>query len=167
VAWVAEPRTPRRVVPLLAGALLAAGLTGCSDGTGSYCSALGADQKLLAGLSRQSAQPGEAGSRALRGSLRVLGGLRDKAPDDIADDWRTLVDALQGLADAVDATGAAPGDFAGGTRPRGVTEGQYQSVVQAATELQSTRVQQAGTSIEQHALDVCKVDLGAGLGGIG
>jgi hypothetical protein len=165
VAWVAE-RHPRRVVTLLVPVLLAAGLTGCSHGTTSYCATLAADQKRLTSLSRQSAQPGQAGSRALRGTVRVLGGLRDKAPDDIADDWRTVVDALQGLVDAVAATGAAPGDFAGGRRPRGVTEGQYQSVVQAATELQSTRVQQAGKSIEQHALDVCKVDLGAGLGGI-
>jgi hypothetical protein len=164
---VAEPRPAGRVVPLLAGTLLAAGLTGCAHGTDSYCSALAADQKQLTSLSRQSAQPGQAGSRALRTTVRVLGGLNDKAPDDIADDWSTLVDALQGLVDAVDATGAAPGDFTGGRRPRGVTEGEYQSVVQAATELQSTSVQQAGKSIEQHALDVCKVDLGAGLGGIG
>jgi hypothetical protein len=37
-------------------------------------------------------------------------------------------------------------------------------VQQAAAGLAGTRVRQAGASIEQHALDVCKVDLGGGLG---
>jgi hypothetical protein len=95
----------------------------------------------------------------------VLSELRDEAPDDISDEWNTLVGALQGLVDAVKATGHPLGDFAGGTQPDGVTSGQFDAVEQAATELQGTRVQQAGKSIEQHAQDVCKVDLGTGLGG--
>ncbi len=48
-----------------------------------------------------------------------------------------------------------------------MTDGQYDAVQQAVAELQSTRVQQASKSIEQHAQDVCKVDLGPGLGASG
>jgi hypothetical protein len=48
-----------------------------------------------------------------------------------------------------------------------VTTGQYAAVQQAGEELRSTRVRQAAASIEQHAQEVCKVDLGSGLGEAG
>ena len=156
-----------RGVRLVVGLLLVVWVSGCSGGTESYCSSLRDQQKQLARLSARSAEPGKGGAQALSDTVTVLDGLREQSPDDISDDWDTLVGALQALADAVDATGAAPSEFAGGRKPAGVTQGQYQSVVQAATELRSTRVQQAGKSIEQHARDVCKVDLGSGLGGAG
>jgi hypothetical protein len=157
--------------PLLAvavvGLLLGGLVTGCS-GTGSYCSALKKDQKPLASLARRSAQSGEKGSTALADTVDLLSSLSDEAPDDVADQWDTLVTALRGLQRAIAASGAAPADFAGGKRPASVTGGQYAAVKQAAAELQATPVQQAGTSIEQHAQDVCKVDLGeSGLGGVG
>ena len=155
----------RRTALAVAGVLVTAGLAGCSHGTQSYCSTLKDDQKKLAALSRQSAKPGQAGAKAVGDTVAVLSDLRDQAPDDIADEWATLVEALQGLVDAVKATGHPLADFAGGTKPAGVTTGQYDAVKQAASELQSTRVQQAGKSIEQHAQDVCKLDLGTGLGG--
>jgi hypothetical protein len=150
---------------LLAGLLVTTGLTGCSHGTGSYCSALKDDRKELTRLAAASAKPGTTGADALGKTVNVLSGLRDRSPDDVSDEWETLVTALQGLVDAVDASGASPGDFAGG-RPEGVTTGQYDAVQQAAKELQGLRVQQASASIEQHAQDVCKVDLGTGLGGL-
>ena len=155
----------RRTALVVAGLLVTAGLTGCSHGTASYCSALKGDQKKLAALAEQAGKPGRSGADAVARTVAVLSALRDEAPDDIADEWDTLVAALQGLVDAVKATGHPLGDFAGGTKPDGVTTGQYDAVEQAATELQGTRVQQAGKSIEQHAQDVCKVDLGTGLGG--
>lgn len=152
---------------MLAVLLVATGLVGCS-GTKSYCSTLGEDKRQLTTLSADIGRPGRAGDEALGQTVAVLSGLRDEAPDDISDEWVTLVAALQGLADAFRATGTAPGDFAGGTRPEGVTAGQYDAVQEAVAELQSTRVQQASKSIEQHAQDVCKVDLGpGGLGGLG
>ena len=155
----------RRTALVVAGLLVTTGLTGCSNGTESYCSTLKDDQKRLDSLATQAAKPGEQGVRALGDTVGVLSDLRDVAPDDISDEWDSLVGALQGLVDAVKATGHPLGDFAGGTKPDGVTTGQYDAVKQAATELQGTRVQQAGKSIEQHAQDVCKVDLGTGLGG--
>jgi hypothetical protein len=155
----------RRTALVVAGLLVTTGLTGCSNGTASYCSTLKDDQKKLDTLATRAAKPGEQGVQALGDTVGVLSDLRDEAPDDISDEWNTLVGALQGLVDAVKATGHPLGDFAGGTKPDGVTSGQYDAVEQAATELQDTRVQQAGKSIEQHAQDVCKVDLGTGLGG--
>jgi hypothetical protein len=152
---------------VLALLLLAGGLTGCGNGTQSYCSALKEDKPKLTRLAAASAKPGRTGTDALGDTVDVLSGLRDEAPDDIADEWDTLVEALQGLSDAIADSGAAPSDFASGKQPGGVTVGQYKAVQQAAAELQTTRVRQAGASIEQHAQDVCKVDLGTGLGGVG
>jgi len=157
----------RRAAPLLVTLLLATGLTACSSDTESYCSALKDDQKQLKRLSARSDDPGAGGSKALEGTVSLLSDLGDKAPDDISGDWDTLVQALQGLVDAIKASGADVGDFQGNKKPAGVTGGQLKAVQQAAAELQATPVQQAGKSIEQHAQDVCKVDLGSGLGGAG
>lgn len=154
-------------MPLLAVLVLAGSLAGCGNGTESYCSSLKQDKARLTRLAAASAKPGTAGTDALGDTVGVLSGLRDEAPDDIADEWDTLVEAMRGLSQAIEDSGADPGDFASGKQPGGVTLGQYKAVQQAAAELQTTRVQQAGASIEQHAQDVCKVDLGTGLGGVG
>ena len=146
--------------------LVSTGLSGCS-GTRSYCSSLGEDKVRLNRLAADAGKAGTAGADALGETVGVLADLRDQAPDDISDEWVTLVGALEGLVDAFRASGATPGDFAGGSKPEGVTRGQYDAVQQAVAELRSTRVQQAGKSIEQHGLDVCKVDLRSGLGGVG
>jgi hypothetical protein len=162
---VAERLVVRRTATLLAAVLVTAGLTSCSS-TKSYCSALKDDQKQLTRLSKESAKPGKAGTQALDDTVAVLSDLRDDAPDDISGEWDTLVEALEGLVGAIKDSGASPSEFAGGQAPDGVTTGQLKAVQAAATELQSTRVRQAGASIEQHARDVCKVDLGTG-GGLG
>ena len=151
----------RAAAAAVATLLLSAGLTACTSSTESYCSQLKDDQKKL---ERDSANAAKPGSNALGDTVSLLTGLQDKAPDDISDDWDTLVSALKNLEDAVKATGADYGDFVAGKKPPRVTDGQFNAVQQAAGELSSTRVQQAATSIQQHALDVCKVDLGGGLG---
>jgi hypothetical protein len=164
---VAESRARRRTSLVVAAALMAVpALAGCSSGTESYCAALKDDQKRLTRLATAAAKPGKQGARALDDTLGVLEGLGAEAPEDIADEWQTLTGALQGLVDAITETGASPADFAGGEPPPGVSTGQVRAVQQAAAELRSTRVTQAGASIEQHARDVCKVDLGTGLGGV-
>lgn len=155
---------PFSVAAVVLAVALAASLTGCGSSQQSYCSTLKSDKARLATLSAQTAKPGAAGSRALRRTVDVLDALRDKAPDDIHDEWVRVSDAFRGLQQAIADSGADPGDFRGGRRPSGVTSGQVRAVQQAAAELQATPVQQAGKSIEQHAQDVCKVDLGSELG---
>ena len=157
-------RAPRAAVALGAGVLLASGLVSCTSAQESYCGTLKADQKRLATLSARTAKPGTQGSRALDQTVGLLTELRDEAPDDIHDDWVRLVEAFDGLREAIRSSGADPGDFAGGQRPHGVTGGQLRAVQQAAAELQALPVKQASTSIEQHAQDVCMVDLGSDLG---
>jgi hypothetical protein len=160
---MAERRGWRAGAVVLAGVLLCSGLTSCSH-TKSYCSTLKADRKQLAALSSEAGGKGKGGAKALSRTDSLLSDLRDKAPDDIRDDWDTLVQALDGLVEAIKASGADPEDFQGGHRPAGVTEGQLRAVQQAAAELQATPVEQSTRSIQQHAQDVCKVDLGSDLG---
>lgn len=152
----------RALAAWLVGLAVLGCLSGCSNDTESYCSTLKDDQKQLQKLAGAANQPG---SGSLDDSIDVLTELRDGAPDDISTEWSTLVAALGDLADAVTASGADLGDFGAGKPPPGVSTGQLRAVREAAAELRSTRVQQAGASIEQHARDVCKVDLGGGLGG--
>jgi hypothetical protein len=163
VACVADLRRTASGLVLL---LVVTGLTGCS-GTKAYCASLSEDGPQLTRLSSAVGKPGNAGGDALGRTVEVLAGLRDDAPDDISGEWVTLVAALEGLVDAFRESGADPGDFASGKQPPGVTDVQYDAVQQAVAELQGTRVQQASKSIEQHARDVCQVDLGPGLGGVG
>ena len=154
----------RRAASALVVLLLVSGLCACSSSTESYCGALREDKKQLEKLAGEASQPGSDG---LGDTVSLLSGLRDEAPDDIAGEWDTLVGALEELDEAIEASGADPGDFGSDQKPPGVSEGQFDAVQKAAAELGSLRVQQASKSIEQHASDVCKVDLRGGLGGAG
>jgi hypothetical protein len=49
--------------------------------------------------------------------------------------------------------------FEAGERPEGMSAEDYDRISQAAVQLRSTRVVEAATGIEQHAQDVCEVDL--------
>lgn len=158
---MATRATKRWLAATTATAVLTAGLGGCTRSTGSYCDTLRDDRAQLEALSGQA---DKRGGDSLQRSLEVFEELRDAAPDDISDEWDTLVAAWQDLVDAVHRTGAPLSAFRGGKRPAGVSTADYRAVQQAAAGLAGTRVRQAGASIEQHALDVCKVDLGGGLG---
>jgi hypothetical protein len=143
---------------LVAGMLLTlTGLTGCSSTTDSYCDALEDQKQTLTGLAGSSAEPG---TDLFGDTLKVFQDLRDEAPDDIRDEWDTFVFAWEGVADAFDDAGIDPQQYQPGTPPPGVSAEQARAIEQAAAELRSDRVVDAGTGIEQHARDVCKVDLG-------
>lgn len=142
---------------LLASALLAvASLTGCASTTEKYCATLEDQHQTLTDLAKSSAAPG---GDLFVDSLAVFGQLRDEAPDGIRDEWDTYVFAWQDMADAFEEAGVSPQDYHPGVRPAGVTDAQLKAIKDAAIELQSERVVDAGQGIEQHARDVCKVDL--------
>ncbi|MGZ4504772.1 MAG: hypothetical protein ACXVW3_12835 [Nocardioidaceae bacterium] len=145
-----------RLATVTAGVLAVSGLAGCAGQTESYCSTIRDDKPTLEQMSSMSGK----GRDAFDQSLSTFKDLRDKAPHDVAGDWATFVSAWQGLVDAFDATSAPPSAFRGGHRPPGVGEGQFQAVREAVQELQSTRVLVAAQGIEQHAADVCHVELG-------
>jgi hypothetical protein len=140
-------------------AVLLAGTTACGGDSSSedYCAAL-AEEKVA--LQRLSARAEEPGSDALTRSVAVFERLRGAAPADLRDEWTTYVNAWHGLTDSLDAAGADASVFRNGKRPAGLDPEAYDAIQDAAGKLTSPPVRDASAGIEQHATDVCDVDLG-------
>jgi hypothetical protein len=145
----------RPVALVLALALLAT-TTACGeesddDRRAAYCAQVKADSEKI------SREVAESGAGAFLTVLPTLEGLADQAPSDLKDEWRTLVNALHGLRDALEETGLEPGDLkAGGGLPKGLSKEDRRTVQGAASVLASPEVAEATQGIEQHARDVCK-----------
>ena len=138
------------------GVLVAATLTGCSSQTEQYCGALEENKQQIKDLAKSAEdQDGDL----FGASLEIFGELKAEAPDDVADEWDTLIFAIGSLDGALDDAGITAGEYQLGQRPRGVTEGEMTAIENAAEELRSEPVVVAGDGIEQHAIDVCKTDL--------
>ncbi len=155
-----RPSTVRTA--LAAVLLLPVLLAGCSSQQEEYCSALEEEQQTLAEL-------GEGGfeeSGTVARTTDVFQRLTEEAPEDLRDEWDTLTGAWRGLEQALQVAGADESMFEAGERPEGMSAEDYDRISQAAVQLRSTRVVEAATGIEQHAQDVCEVDLtGSGPGG--
>jgi len=153
------PRLRHTLVAVLLLPLLAAG---CSSQQEQYCSALEEEQQTLEDL-------GEGGfdeSGTVARTTDVFERLAEGAPEDLRDEWDALSGAWQGLERALEAAGADETMFEDGERPEGMSAEDYDRISQAAVQLRSTRVVEAASGVEQHAQDVCGVDLtGAGPAG--
>lgn len=147
----------RRAAAALVGLLVVTTLTGCASETDRYCGELRAQKQTLSELALHSGKPG---TDVLTQTLEVWRDLRDKAPGDIQDEWTTLVFALEGLVDAFHAAGTTPDRYDPASPPPGVSKQEAQELQDAAAKLASQRVIEAGNAVEQHARDVCQVDLG-------
>ena len=141
---------------LLAGALLI-GATGCSetaeDRREAYCAQVKQDSTEI------STAIAEGGPGAFLSVLPRLEGLAAKAPSDLKDEWQTLLNALTGLKDALDATGVEPADIQDGNLPEDLPKADRTRVRDAASVLTTPEVVAATQGIEQHALDICKQPL--------
>lgn len=144
----------RFVVLLLAVVLVAGGLASCASRTEQYCGTLREDRHVLAKLASGT------GKGRLQRTLAVFQELRREAPEDLTDEWDTLVYAWQTLASSFRKAGVDPDTYRPDNRPADVTPREARNITDAANELRSARVLDAGRSIEQHAHDVCHVDLG-------
>jgi hypothetical protein len=146
----------RSLALLVAGALLT-GTTACSetadDRREAYCAQLKKDSTTL------SKGVAEGGPGAFLDVLPTLQGLAAKAPSDLKDEWQTLLNALTGLQDALDATGLEPSDIKDGKLPQDLSREDRKRVRNAASVLTTPEVVAATQGIEQHALDICKQPL--------
>jgi hypothetical protein len=148
----------RRTLAVALSAVLVVSLAGCASDTERYCDTLSEKKQTLTDLA--ASEDGDV----LEQTLDVLRDLRDEAPSDIEDEWSTLVFAYETLGDAFEDAGTSPGEYDPASPPADVTEEQAKRIEGAAAELRSARVMQAADGLEQHARDVCKVDLGLGSG---
>lgn len=122
---------------LLASAAMAGllGVAGCASEQEQWCERV---EEEAPGLGRTIDSGGE--ERGLLDALPTLEALAEDAPDDVRDDWRTLVDALRELDDAVEAE-------------------DEKAIASASLRLASPDVQDAADSVEQQARDVCQTAL--------
>lgn len=102
----------------------------------------------------------EAGAAALLEGLPLLRELAEDAPDDLSDEWQTLLNAVDNLDEALGAADVTAADFERGRPPEGMTATQRRAISDAASDLTSAEVTGAATGIEQQARDVCKVNFG-------
>lgn len=149
----------RRVGPLLPRGLLCLMLCGllvaCGDATERYCAEVEDQQEALSGA------VAEGGPGALLDVLPNLQELRERAPDDLRDEWDTVVTRLQRLDDALAEAGIEPDDFVaeGGADGSGggtdLGDDERTAIEAAARELATPEMLQALEGVQQQALDVC------------
>lgn len=147
----------RRVRLLSSGAaavLLLGALVGCGSAEEDYCRALEAEQQRFAEMQQDSSGLGLLAQRSL------LDRLAEKAPDDLQDEWQTLLGALDAFDRTLADVGVEPEDFVDGAPPAGLGAEQRARIARAADELASADVVAAANGIEQQAKDVCKLQLG-------
>lgn len=138
-------RTTAAVVLLLA-------LVGCSSQEERYCDALEDEESALA-------EAAESGSGdVLTPTLASFQRLREAAPEELADEWDTVVRAWESLAEAAEAAGVDPSTYDPEAPPDGVSRDEARRLTDVAEALQSARVVQAAKGIEDHARQACDVD---------
>jgi len=143
-------RIPHRLGALLLLMALAPCLTACGQ---DYCDGVADHQAELTDLTA-SGSPA-----ALLSALPVFEDLADDAPDDIADEWRTFLDALDGLDAALRDAGIDPASYDDKLLPAGLTDEQRQRIEDAAVALADPAVSAAFDGVQQQAKDVCHTPL--------
>lgn len=137
--------------------LVLAGLAACGDDPedvrADYCEEVAAQQVEL------TEEMAEEGPDTLLRARPLLRQLADDAPRDIRDEWDRLLDALDGLAEALEAAGVDASTYDAKRPPDGVTEEQQQDIARAADELATQETVAAWEGVKQHAKDVCKTPL--------
>jgi hypothetical protein len=149
---------PLRRTTAVAGVVLAlVVLGGCADEGEQYCEALAEEQENLNELADSSAE----GGGTLTPTLEAFERLRTAAPEELRDEWDTLVVAYEALADAVEQAGIDPAEFRPDDLPEGLSEAEADRLASVASKLVSARVVEAVAGIQQHATEVCDVNFGA------
>jgi hypothetical protein len=119
------------------------------DPYASYCAAVAEHRGLIGAATQEGATTG------LIAALPSFQALRAKAPADVADDWATLIDAVDGLVDALHAAGVDPASYDRAHPPASLSPQQRDAIDAAATRLGSPETRAALASVDQEARDVC------------
>ncbi len=142
----------------LAATLLAAcGSDGGSSSSGGYCDELKADKAYFESLSGSNADMSN-----LDQVFTKVHTLADDAPDNVADDWKTLDDAITTIENALKDAGLKPSDLAKiqkGQIPPGADLSKLQSLAPKLQSLSGSDVSNAAKNISADAKKSCGVDL--------
>jgi hypothetical protein len=142
---------------LIAGLLAACGSSGGSSASGSYCDELKSDKAYFESLSGSSSGVGN-----LDQMFAKVHSLANDAPANVADDWKTLDDAITTIESALKEAGIKPSDLAkmqNGQVPPGVDISKLQALAPKLQALSSSDVSTAADNIAADAKKSCKIDL--------
>jgi hypothetical protein len=146
-----------RLVPAVALAGLLLSASACSDSPedvrADYCEEVADRQVELTEVMAQE------GPDTLLRAVPVLRALAEEAPRDLEDEWDRLLDALDGLDEALDTAGVDATTYDAERPPAGVTAEQQRAIARAADELATQETVAAWEGVKQHAKDVCKTPL--------
>ena len=147
----------RRLAASAAILLLGPGLSSCGGNEDEdYCAVLKDEDKTLTSLSKQSSTPGADVLNPTEASMRRL---RDAAPAEIRDEWQTVLNAWEAVVDTVAEAGVDAEDYRPGKTPPGLTPAEREKLSGVAIALTSQRVLDAARGIQDHAQQVCTIDL--------
>jgi hypothetical protein len=130
-----------------------------SASSGSYCDELKADKTYFESLSGSNADLSNFDQ-----VFAKVHTLAADAPDNVADDWKTLDGAITTIESALKEAGLKPSDLAGiqkGQIPQGADLSKLQSLLPKLQSLNSTDVSDAAKNISDDAKKSCGVDLTA------
>jgi hypothetical protein len=152
------PADRRAGVPrgLGAVALALTVLTGCADRQETYCDAVEDRQQELGEVL------GSGSPDALLRALPIFDDLADQAPDDIRDEWKTVIEALEGLQQALEDAGVDPATYDRERPPEGLSQTDQDTIGAAASRLAGEGTVTAFSAVDQHAKDVCGTPLQIG-----
>ena len=148
----------RRIGTWAAAAMLGASLlTGCGgNDTEAYCDAVKKAKKDFSAL-----DDNDAG--ALEDFVKTAENLEEKAPEEVADDWKKVNDSFQELESKLNEAGVKISDLdeiQQGQIPEGVDQEKLIAVGEDMGTI-GEDLEKSGDAITKHAKDECKVDLEA------
>ena len=143
----------RVAAAVLAVALLA---TGCADQQEEYCDAVEDHQQELGEIL------GDGAADALLKALPIFRDLADEAPEDLRDEWKTVIDAVAGLQETLEDAGVDAATFDRDHPPEGLSRADQEAIDAAARQLASEETVTALSAVDQQAKDVCGTPLQIG-----
>ena len=126
---------------------------GCTDQKEQYCDAVKDHREELGSVL------GDGGPDALLKALPIFRDLADEAPDDIKDEWKTVIDAVEGLQDALEDAGVDPATYDRDDPPADLSPEEKDQIDAAARQLGSGQTVTALNGVDQQAKDVCGTPL--------
>ena len=127
-----------------------------ADQKEKYCDAVEDHQQELGEVL------GDGSPDALLKALPIFEDLRDQAPEDIRDEWKTVIGALEGLQQALDDAGVDPATYDRDHPPDGLSQADKDAIDVAASRLTSEETVTAFSAVDQQAKDVCGTPLQIG-----
>lgn len=150
----------QRVVALLAIVALAAGAGAL------LVSSTGDDDPFAAYCSEVEDRRGELGAALAAGpriglirALPTFELLADKAPEDLQDEWATVLASVTEVRDSFADADVDPATYDPEKPPKDLSTADREAIEAAAVRLGSTETKLAFAGVSQHARDVCKTPL--------